>query len=287
MTVIQSTTAEQAFVGKGEGFYRIFQRARGNGDIFRLNQPVKAIIVGPQSDFSEYTIYYYDPLKRLSVNVANISSDQPFIGDIRARLDQIYGGTVAGARTGLPGELVIIPKNVYSPSTLLSSGGVDTLFAPSIDLLLYQEIPSVIPDKRPSKSIRVAVQRSSGANYVHIPTYGRRVWNAAFVYSDATPNTFSKLDLTVVGVRFGYPIAASTISEKELIVLNTTPASLSTFSNGRSVGLNFNAEEDNAPATYGSRGYFDYVSLLFDTDSVGSPITDIQGGIQIFFDARD
>jgi hypothetical protein len=285
MTVLQNTSASFGIINQGQGFYRIFQKALGNGDIFGIDQSAKAIIVGPNSDFAEYTLYYLDPLKGSAVNLATISSDQPFVGDINARLDRLYGNT------DIKGQLVITPKDLYIPTAFFSpgGGGIATTFEPFIDLIIYSVSPSQVPDKRPRRVIRSAVQLGSGTNRIRFPTYGRRLWSFAIVNAQLNPALFSVFEVTVIGYSFALPSGnASSDTPSYGSTLTPTVSMVPPYTIGRNVGMTYNAEDASALAQDGTAGYWDYIEALVEVDVAVAPDpTAPLGGVQVKFSAHD
>ena len=287
MTVLQNSTAENAIINQGEGSFRIFQPALGNGDIFSIDQSVRSIAVGPQSDFSRYTVYYFDPLTAQTVNLTTIDKRQPYVNDLKVRLDQKYTGTQAGVRDRLPGKLIVTPGELFIPSAFFTAPGTNTTFLPQIDLLFNTTPPQSISTARTPKIIRSALQLASAVNRVRIPVYGRKTWSVSVVYAFTTPNTITVVDLDVLGYRFSFP-SGNTASDTPIVV-NTlgATASMTTKALGNSVGMTYDAEAASANANNGARGYFDYIELVIEVDGAIDPSASALGGVQVFFDGRD
>lgn len=286
MSIVQKTKAETSIVVESQAFFRINQPAVNNGDIFRIDQTVRAIVVGSESDFSEYTLYYYDPVKELSLNIASITVDQPWIGRIDARLtDQISG-------TECFGELYITPKNLYLPSRFQTpqqgSTGFVQVWAPNIDLIAYTDDPPAIPDKRALRRISTALQIEGNGknNYLYLPVYGRKNWTFRLIRAD---NGATSGACSVRPVKFVLPDLRTT-------ELWGTTSWLGSFANeGEIAGGTFNSEDAKAFAEYVTTaghpgGRFDYLEFRIDAntnDPAAPGGGSLQGGWQVLFEAYD
>jgi hypothetical protein len=282
MGLLQSVQASKALVNESQGLYRINQPAVNNGDIFRLDQSFRTVVVGPQSDFAEYTLYYYDPVRDLRVNLAAVTSDQPWIGRLDARLTDLFVGTL------LPGALYIVPKDLYIPQQLPLSGITDTgrvtTFAPNIDILCYQQDPGAIPDKRPSKTIRTTVITDpikTRENLVNIPVYGRRHWDLTVIDNFLSGGN-EQLDIRVRGIRFSYPIGAATLGNQNALLAFLSESNAPPVQ----VGLSYDSDMEEAISNQGAEGYFDYIQVGIIAEQVGVPPNPFTG-IKLLFDTRD
>ncbi|MDP2607255.1 MAG: hypothetical protein Q8S00_32360 [Deltaproteobacteria bacterium] len=279
MSILQLASASNAIINEGQKFYRINQPALGNGDIFEVDQSVKAIVVGPLSDFAEYSVYYYDPITDLAVNLATISSDQPFIGDLLVRLDQQY----RGAR-GLSGKIIVTTKDLYIPTAFAGAIAPSTsdIFPPNIDLLFYTTPPNTIPDKRPSRVIRTAISAAAAVavHSFHFPSYGRRIISISLV--DASSAIAASL--SVSGTNFAYP---SGDFYSDTVPMIATLGGTTAMTPGGISGMTYNAETPAAIAGGGTRGYWDYITANIISDFDINPPTSVRGDLQIFFSAKD
>lgn len=286
MTILQPVPASQA-TRLSQDFYRINQPAESNGDIFKLDIGIRAIIVGPESDFSEYSLYYFDVTKQSSINIATVTVDQPWIAPIAARLDATY------PNSNQKGFLYIVPKDFYIPGSFLLASGSNTIFAPNIDIIAYTKDPAQIPDKRPRRCIESALVLPGGdVSKVFLPVYGRKSFTFRALYAFQAVGQLATFDVEVCGIRFGLPVGNTFSNSLNSLSMLGPLTGVSPFALGNGVGLTYDAEKDsdfgdNAATATGAKGRLDYLEIRISVDNDVDPETELQGGVQIILDAYD
>lgn len=289
MAVVPSNTT----ILKGQKFHRIKTRAVDSGDLFRVQSSAQAIVVGPESDFSEYFAYYYDPVQPGLISKLRLSTDQPFIGQLNATLADNYPTQPQNnVLTPIPGEIIIVPGELYNPEALkfLAQGpflnGIEANYIPQIDLLFYFDEPAAIPDKRPPLKIRNAIQTAAAGaapSIVSIPVYGRRSMSMSVYQTDVTVNPVS---VEIIGIKFTWPLFDFNSAQQVLIT------TLTAIVQGEGVNSSWNEDAifNDGVSPIGGKdipvGRFDYiVARLPNTEN--DPSQTPSGQIQFIAEAFD
>lgn len=272
---------------QGQAFYRIKKLANNSGDIFPVNISAKAIVVGPESDFAEYTIYYFDPVKNSRVSVATLSSDQPFIGRLGVDLSDSYPSSAIGSLPPIPGQLFIAPRDLYN-SAYFTATGIVNAYRPRIDLLVYTKDVPVVPDKRPTYRVRTAMQGSAAVvNVAAFPVYGRRALSMRAISTDGAVRNF-----TLRGLKFTLPIRTdppgSAAAIVETLAAGATSGSLNDY-----ISASFNEDmliNDAVPGNFTGGfeipvGRWDYVVVL--SDAASDPSAAFNGQVSLLVEAYD
>jgi hypothetical protein len=183
--VLQPQQADKAVLG-GQDFFRLNQQVESGGDIYEINTSSKAIVVGPQSDLSNYSVNYYDPQSVDLINEINLAIDNPIVGRVDALLDTTYPSA------GLPGFVLVSPRdlvdNNWLPTGFVPGPGVGTDLvlarpAPRVDIIAYLKNPAVLSPRRDDRLYQfpftTALLAPSRAFYI-LPYYGRRYGEFSF-----------------------------------------------------------------------------------------------------------
>lgn len=179
-------------------FLRIHQYSASQGDIWESKVGANAFLVGPQSDFSDYTIVYRDDaVPQTYMSQISITPSSPFVGTIQARNDK-DGSYMPGNR---PGRILLYPTQNFDKNYLPSTYGVgDTLVFeyPVVDIIQFFSAPAQLATSRPDKTFFYQ-QMPFGADdaYLLVPCYGRR-----FMSVQITNRTGVAMGLTISGLNW-------------------------------------------------------------------------------------
>lgn len=231
---------DQAVIAGGD-FVRMKQFAASAGDLYESTQSSYAVAVGPESDFDEYTIAYWDAQQSTTrMSQVSISTGRPFLGRLNARNKQLY---LPAQR---PGRILFYPTPLWQ-SDYLPSG-----FNPVQDKIVFETpvldvIQYFTPNQAPNTS-RVDKtyeydQLPFGLDdcFVLIPYYGRKY---AFVkYRNKTDQA---IDLSIDGLNW-------TITEDGPTITSIRAAA--------AVAAGAEAEK---VITAEANGLFDYLQITFN-----------------------
>jgi hypothetical protein len=213
MPGLQRDTASNR-VQRSQDYWRLFQEIQSSGDIWEIDESLKGVAIGPDSDVSEVILSYYDPAQPQSVEQLSVAVGNPFEGRIDALMGTEYPQTKSPARILISlGDLI---DNAYVPHNFNSGQEVtnDTITrAPAfVDLLGYfdkkAEQARVRSDRKilfsRFKGVPVGGQRS----YYIVPSYGRRYCRALFVNNVSASPVYT-VSLRLLGVRLGHGLNSS------------------------------------------------------------------------------
>ena len=170
-------------VQSGQEYFRLFTELESSGDIFELDESIKAFIIGPQSDIGRVRVTYYDPNQSLKINSFVVSVDDPFIGRVDKLTSTKYPQVNEDADILVSLEDLL--NNDYNP-TGTTPGDAITFVKPRIDLLCYFDQPNDFPQKRADFTKRGNLTipdtgAGSGAAYLIVPFYRRKVATFKFL----------------------------------------------------------------------------------------------------------
>ena len=157
---------------QGQKFYRIVDEDPRPGALIPVDASATAIVVGPDSDFAQYEIYYLDVLAPNGIRRATISVDRPWLATTFVDLTPASGfSSPIPGKPSIPGQIYVIPADIF--------GDTDPQFesSPTIDLIVYTgALPAQLPN-RARKSRRGSLPFNVGQNFFNFPAYGRRYFD--------------------------------------------------------------------------------------------------------------
>ena len=180
-----NVNSENSVLGGGS-FYRLKQPLQSPGDIFEIDSSAAVVYVGPDSDLTEYRLYYYDSQQQTQIQSADISVGAPFVGSLPALLDTKV------TTTGQKARLLVSPVDLYDPNyeaaIILPPLGLpvppglgQTIHVPPVVDLIFSFTPDIaaLPNGRADRTIRlqnIEFAGDTGAERtdIFIPCYGRR-----------------------------------------------------------------------------------------------------------------
>lgn len=219
------------------------------GDIYEVDASLSALVLGPESDFSQVQVTYYDDLEPDGSNTNSliISPERPMTGLLNARMDAIYPTSKKKGRILL--SVADIFDRAYIPS-----GGANRIqyFPPRLDVLGYFNAPpSVIPERH-DRIIQMQYFQPPSVvgqkSWVIIPFYGRR-----YAYFNVVNRIGAQLTLEVRGITFSQNDTVTTPTEgaaEEQLVASMALADNAVF-------------EDEW--TVDSEGMFDCLAIAYST----------------------
>lgn len=175
----------------GQEFFRLNTLVASPGDIYESEVGSLGLAVGPDSDFANYVVFYYDENNATSVSQLSVSPDRDTLGRVDARNEIVYPG--AGSRRG---RILISLGDIYDPSILPSQFNIivseDSIeyVTPVIDVLQYFiNEPSVTP-QRSDREYRFEYMKppvvATKSSYIIVPTYGRKSGCMTVTNNDGT-----------------------------------------------------------------------------------------------------
>jgi len=264
-----------AYVLQGQEFVRVKRTLKtdpsvltfgddcGAGSAAVFDVGVKAIALGPESSFDQYTIVYYNPTNGLQVELGKIAEGRPWIARLDAFMNQDIGSLAQ------PGKLFVVPANNWNVSDF-SASFTKLLIAPTIDIIGYMtnEILSLGAIARAPEFVDAAIELDAGVmvNYAVLPFLGRSEFDLR-LYGDGTfTNLTYQVDLQTRG-NFNVTISKTLVA--------------STAWNGTTDEIIHYEKTAN--------GRFDYVLVNF-IGAAGFAGNDPQshnnGGARIYYEAR-
>lgn len=251
----------------GRNTFRINQVVDSGGAIFEVDTSILNAYVGPNSDFSQYDLTYYDPQRASGLNQTRVASDTPFAG----RIDALLRTTIPA--TGQVARINATTANNYAPGgpTLNIPGPVTaevTLIPPEFDLIFAIGPIDNPPVKRADKNYYFPDPDVGGGEtsfvqrFIAVPTYGRASVNVIADYPDAAAD---QAQLLINAYAFDFLPGASLGQEN--------------FIQNVVIGQ-FSPEAKTLSYTAGQVGYHDYLVLelaryqLVTNIWQGSPTTD-------------
>lgn len=172
--------ATDAVLGN-QDFFRFTQRLASPGDIFELEQPCLAAILGPDCDISQVTLSYFSKRSPLEIADASITPGAPFCGRIDASTDKV-GSTGQRARI-LISTQDMVNANYVRPTPGVAPPSRRSQVPAVMDVLFYSKQPPFLPVRRPDKIHRfpavpfeyISEGNPDGSTDICIPIFGRRM----------------------------------------------------------------------------------------------------------------
>ena len=189
-------------VRQGQEIYRFKRAVKTTGFGVEFDVSTKAIVVGPESDFAEYRVVYFDPTRQLLATLATITPSRPFIGRLDSRMDIQPSGLTTKTATGKPipqtGRLVVVPENDFDITAFTNLGGEGVIKDPIADLIGYTSDVALVPEGRSNFRLDTAIKIGLGEEITHyIPSYGRR----AISFANRIPGG-SPIEVSLLGFSF-------------------------------------------------------------------------------------
>lgn len=202
----------------GQPVYRIFQESIQYPTLIEVDESAQAIVVGPQSDFGSFDLYYPDILVASGIAKATITPDRPWLARTNANLADSYKPVAKSIPTA-PGKLLIVPSDFEVPFTGIFPP--KPLFEPVVDLLVYtSSLPAILP-KRTTRIFKGPTAITDAANNpvsYSIPTYRRRFTTIIIDILDYVGN----FDVTVKGYQKYFPVGTGASGFKTVILKGPT-----------------------------------------------------------------
>ncbi|MBT8453017.1 MAG: hypothetical protein KJO40_13695 [Deltaproteobacteria bacterium] len=216
---LQRDTASNR-VQRSQDHWRLFQQIESSGDIFEIDESLKGVAIGPDSDVAEVLLSYYDPAQPQAVEQLSVAVGNPFEGRIDALMGTEYPQTQSPARIlASLGDLI---DNAYVPHAWWPGDpeaeppeAPDTItYATTfVDLIGYfdkkAEQARVRSDRKILFSRYSGMPSGAQAAWYVVPAYGRRYCRALFVNNVATAPTPYSVDIDLIGVRLGQGLNSS------------------------------------------------------------------------------
>lgn len=186
----------------GQDHFRLTTVLASPGDMYESEVSALAFAVGPDSDFSEYQLTYFNPDRATSVAQAIISPDRDLVARIDARNDVVYPGPPGSPRR--KGRILINPVEIWDARFRPLGFGADDKIAfeiPLLDVLQYfTSAPSVTP-QRSDKIFRYQYMQvpndPTKSTWLVIPCFGRKSGFFTFINKAAIVTT----TVRVLGVK--------------------------------------------------------------------------------------
>lgn len=179
-------------------FLRIHQYSTSQGDIWESKVSANALMIGPLSDFSAYTVVYRDnAVPTTFMNALSLTPDSPFVGTLQARNDK-NGSYQPGDR---PGRLLIYPTQSFDKNYLPAAYGAGATLVfeyPVVDILQFFSPPQQLATSRADKTFFYQQMPFGAADaFLLVPCYGRRFMSCRF-----TNRTGVDMGITVDGINW-------------------------------------------------------------------------------------
>lgn len=176
MTYPQPRTSDQIAAGAPQ--WRLYTKVAGQGEIYEIDNSCTAMALGPESDFGQIQISYLDPsVPTSNLGVVRLTPQYPYGGRIAPRLDTSY--PLSPPRKGLVLASLFDNFNTgYLPSGFDVSKMQLFVVTPVLDIIVWQQPPPTLPQKRASKTFEFqfhacTVAANGGIWYV-LPAFLRR-----------------------------------------------------------------------------------------------------------------
>jgi len=256
----------------GQNYYRILSEFTSSDIVFPVENSMTAALVGPESDFDEYDLTFFDPTTS-TVQKIVVTKDRPWFG----RLDSLPSSLLPN---GVPNVISVSPRNLFDAVSLAEASGADSPIVkiPTIDFVVY--FGGDLPQAAGRSSRRITLPVSvllDKASSVIIPVFGRATWSIALLRNgNSGAFTFGVQGLRLIRtVNLGSQ-SAQVVALKVATVLPTNPP---------------NQDKVSVDHVHNSSlaGYFDYVvgTVTASGGASNVPAASTGGGLQIIFDARD
>jgi len=258
-------------IRQGQQIYRYKQEVESAGFGIELDISTQAIVVGPDSDFNEYSVIYFDPTRGLRATLGTITPDRPWIGRLDSRVDLQPGKLTTKTVGGLDipyntGRIIVIPENSFDIRDFEPFGSQNFVVQkPVADVIGYTSSANFVAEKRANPKVITPVFVEPGTEVRYFfPFYGRRCFT--FVTTD------SNLEASLLGVNF--------------LTSNTSPF----FSTEFPIGVNFDASQvryhyetnitgrNGQPNSLDSYGGYDYLIVRFSAPAGSNDPADFDDG---------
>ena len=216
MTYPQPRTSDG--VQAGQNFFRFNTLVNGPGEIYEIDTACTALTMGPDCDFQQLQISYFDQTRQPSLlNTVRVTPTSPFAGPLAPRPEQPYpaSGPNTDPRKGrllvtLGDIMTPIPTAAraddgWRPTGFNGAAGEAIYFVPPvIDLIGWYQIPPPVPTRRGDKtySFQNLPQVAVGQNFwTVLPVYGRK-----YMFVDFFNHSGGAITLTILGVNYATAI---------------------------------------------------------------------------------
>lgn len=192
MALITPTISPSAALRSGASYYRLKQTI-DDLNWFNCDVSPVAIAIGPDSDIDMVPVTYFDP----DASTADISKSiqvgvgSPWVSPLRARMNDVRrDGTT-------PGRIILNDSQV--------SGSVvrrvdQTIFTPTLDLILYFSMPATLPRVRSPYFLNSTITTVAGSQTLFtVPYYGRKRFSMSIYNIDGTKTITA---WSLIGYRF-------------------------------------------------------------------------------------
>jgi hypothetical protein len=205
---LQRETASNRVLG-GQDHWRLFQQIESSGDIWEIDESLKGVAIGPESDVSEVFLSYYDSAQPNSIQKLSVAVGNPFEGRLDALMGTPYPSTGSNGRILVSlGDLI---DNAYEPLNWDPGDPPITpadpiIYVPSfVDLFGYFDKKAEQARVRSNRKILFSVAASLPVNasavwYV-VPCYGRRYGSVLVVNHDPSTEPVLSISVDLIGVR--------------------------------------------------------------------------------------
>jgi hypothetical protein len=267
----QATSA----VLSGAGFYRLFDDDPVLGRLYEIQQSCRALVIGPESDFDQYDVYYLDPIAPHQIQRAILTPDRPWVAPVNVDLVGGYPSEVPG-KPSIPGGIFVTPSNQFATFVPGASPPYPNRLQVSarVDILAYTgTLPPILP-KRARRLLQATVGLSgTGENPLYFPVYGRRSYDVfvGFPVGGAPANS---VDVTINGIVLG-------VSEGDYAPIELMSAT--TISTAGTPRLKFYYDVE----TSGSLGRFDLLEVILDNTNVLDPWNGKDQGLDFRLELAD
>ena len=165
---------------RSQEYFRLKQVVQSPGDVYELDQSLRALYIGPDSDVAEVQMTYFNPDEPLALETAVVSINGPFVG----RVDTLLKTKVPS--TGQPARILLSPvdivDNAYVPPNSIAQRrfNVPAVIDVIAALKTLPDIPSVRADRTyrfpgvPFTTFRT-FPPDDGSTDLILPIYGRRM----------------------------------------------------------------------------------------------------------------
>jgi hypothetical protein len=312
------TTLTSNSVLQGQQFSRCKERLSTNGFAVEVDVAAAAIYVGPDSDYFEYGVYYYDPSNNYDVKLATITPFRPWVGRLQAdnvvEPPKLVQRTVTNKDIDPKARLLVIPEDGFDRAAFFGGeGAADRVFGffdPRLDIIVAntERIPPVTgrSDFRFDTALLIPPTAERAFSNYYFPVYGRRRWTLSMQWIDGeSPTVFPpnpQPDVLVFGLR-----SSNNNERMEQSLLGSTGVLFPAVDNVGTTVIHYQCDQLKGPASrvngnihdayvppstqQNPLGCFDYVEITIRTlgdDFPGANPEDYNsGGYRMLFTAED
>jgi hypothetical protein len=214
-------------------YFRLLTAAFTDGDIYESKVGCHAIALGPESDFSQVNIAYWDSSQQGNMGRAVVDPQRAFVGQVSAFNDQNQVYTPSN----VPGHILFWPNNLFNVEYRPGGFTADArsrldIVIPVLDVIQYFTPVDSLPVQRIDKhyhyqQLPLPFSIAEGHYFLVIPFYGRKYASINFYNK-----TDQSIDMAVTAVNYEYkttsvaselPISAAsavaTFGNKQVTVL--------------------------------------------------------------------